>query len=49
MVTYSMSSENYALLLADRPFPSLLFYQSLLFRLYFRKDVNNLAVHPQKI
>ena len=47
MVTYSMSSENYALLLADRPFPSLLFYQSLLFRLYFR--INNLAVDPQKI
>ena len=48
MITYSMSSANYALVLGNRPFPNLLFYQILLFRLYLRKDVNNLVIHPQK-
>ena len=36
MVTYSMSSANYALVLANRPFPSLLFHQILLFLLDLR-------------
>ena len=48
MVTYSMSSGNCALVLGNRPFSSLLFYQNLLFWLYLRKDVNNLVIHPQK-
>ena len=49
MVTYSMSFANCALFLGNRPFPSLLLYQILLFRLYLRKDVNNLVIRPQKI
>ena len=48
MVTYSMSSADYALVLGNRPFPSLLFCQILLFRMYLRKDENNLVIHPQK-
>ena len=48
MVTYSMSSANCALVLGNRLFLSLLFYQILLFWLYLRKDVNNLVIHPQK-
>ena len=48
MVTYSMSSANCELVLGNTPFPSLSFYQILLFRLYLRKDKNHLIVHPQK-
>ena len=48
IVTYSMSSAYYSLVLGDRPFPNLLFYQVYLFRLYLRKYVNNLVSHPQK-
>ena len=48
IVTYSMSSANYGLVLSDRPFPNLLFYQILLFCLHFRKYVNDLVIHPQK-
>ena len=47
-VTYSMSSAYYALVLDDKPFPNLLFYQILLFRLYLRKYINNLVIHFQK-
>ena len=43
-----MSSAYYTLVLGDRPFPNLLFYQILLFRLYLRKYVNNLVIHFQK-
>ena len=52
IVTYSISSTYYALVLGKRPWqkrPNLLFYQTLLFRLYLRKSVNNLFIHPQKI
>ena len=48
MVTYSMGSANYTLVLGNRPFPTLLFDQIFLFRLHLRKDVNNLALHSQK-
>ena len=48
IVTYSMSSASYVLVLGDRPFPYLLFCQILLFSLYLRKYVNNLVIHPQK-
>ena len=48
IVTYSMSSANYGLVLSDRPFPNLLFYQILLFCLHLRKYVNDLVIHPQK-
>ena len=47
LVTYCMSSA-YTLVLGNRPFPNLLFYQILLFRLYLRKYVNNLVFQPQK-
>ena len=47
MVTYSMSSSTYVIVLGNRPFPSLLFCQILLFRSYLRKGVNNLVIHPQ--
>ena len=47
MVTYSMSSVYYTLVLGDRPFPNLLFYQILLIRLYLRKHANNLVSYPQ--
>ena len=47
-VTYSMSSAHYALVLGNRPFPNLLFYQILFSRLYLRKYVNNLVIQPQK-
>ena len=47
IVTYSMI---YAYdVLGNRPFPNLLFHQILLFRLYLRKYVNSLVVHPQKL
>ena len=39
----------YTLVLGDRPFPNLLFYEILLFRLYLGKYVNNLVIHPQKV
>ena len=48
IVTYSMSSAYYALILGNKPFSNLLFYQILLFRLCLRKYVNNLVIHPQK-
>ena len=48
MATYSMNSANCALVLGNRRFPRLLFYQILLFRLYLRKDVKNLVINPQK-
>ena len=48
MVTYSMGPANYALVLGNRPFPTLLFDQIFLFRLHLRKDVNNLVLYPQK-
>ena len=48
IVTYSMISADYALVLGNRVFPSLLFYQILLFRLYLRRYVNNLVIHPQE-
>ena len=43
-----MSSAYYALVLGNRPFSNLLFYQTLLFRLYLRKYVNNLVIYHQK-
>ena len=46
-ITYSMSSAYYALVLGSRPFPNL-FYQILFSRLYLRKYVNDLVIHPQK-
>ena len=49
IVTHSMSSAFYVLVLRNITFPNLLFYQILLFRLYLRKYVNNLVIHPQKI
>ena len=49
IVTYSMSSAYDALVLGDRPFPTLLFYQILLFCLYLRKYVDNLVIHPKKV
>ena len=48
IVTYSMISADYALVLGNRAFPNLLFHQILLFRLYLRKYVNNLVIHRQK-
>ena len=47
-VIYSLSSVYYALVFGNRPFPNLLFYQILLFRLYSRKYVNNLVIYPQQ-
>ena len=38
-----MSSPYYALVLGDRPFLILLFYQILLFCLYLRKYINKLV------
>ena len=43
-----MSSAYYALVLGDRPFSNLLFYQILSFRLHLRKFANNLVIHPEK-
>ena len=43
IVTYSMISAYYALVLGSRPFPNLLFHQIFLFPLYLRKYVNNLV------
>ena len=48
MVTYSMSSAYYALVLGHSAIPEFIFYQILLFRLYLRKFVSNLVIHPQK-
>ena len=48
IVTYSMISAYYTLVLGNRPFPNLLFCQILLFGLYLRKYANNLVIHPQK-
>ena len=48
IVTHSMSSAYYVLVLRNVTFPNLLFYQIFLFRLYLRKYVNNLVIHPQK-
>ena len=48
IVTYSMSSAWCALVLGGKLFPNLLFYQVLFFRLYLRKYVNNLVIHPEK-
>ena len=48
IVIYSIISAYYALVLGNRPFPNLLFNQILLFPLYLRKCVNNLAICPQK-
>ena len=47
IVTYSRSSLYYALVFGDRPFPILLFYQILLFRLYLKKYVN-VSYSPSK-
>ena len=44
-----MSSAYCALILGNRTFPNLLFYQTLLFRLHLTKYVNNLVIHPRKI
>ena len=43
-----MSSAYYALVPSDRPFPHLLFYQILLYRLHLRKYVKDFVIHPQK-
>ena len=43
-----MCCAYYAQVIDDRPFPNLVFYQILLFRLYLRKHVNNLVIHPHK-
>ena len=48
IVAYSTGSVYYALVLGNRPFSNLLFYQIFLFGLYLRKYVNNLVIHPQK-
>ena len=48
IVTYSMISAYYALVLRDRPLPNLLFCLVLLFGLYLRKYANDLVIHPQK-
>ena len=48
IVTYSMISAYYALVLGSGPFPNLLFHQILLFRLYLRKYVNDVVIQPQK-
>ena len=47
IVTLSMSSAYYTLVLGDRTFPNLLFYQ-ILSHLYLRKCVNNLVIDFQK-
>ena len=44
-----MSSAYYALVLGNRPFLNLLFYQILLLRLHLTTHVNNLAIHPKKL
>ena len=51
MVTYRMSSAYYALVLGDRSFLNLLFYQIFLFHLYLRNNLNrgltlNVTVKP---
>ena len=43
-----MSSAYYALVLDNRPFPNLLFYQILLFRLHLTTHVNNFGYSPSK-
>ena len=43
-----MSSVYYALVLRNKPFPNLLFYQILLYHPYLTTHVNNLVIHPQK-
>ena len=42
------SSVYYALVLGNRSFLNLLFYQILLFRLHLTEYVNYLFIHPQK-
>ena len=49
IVSYSMSSVYYALVLDNRASPNLLFYQILLFWLHLTTYVNNLVIHPQKV
>ena len=44
-----MSSVYCVLVLGDKPFPNLLFYQILLFCLHLRKYVNNLVIHTAKV
>ena len=43
-----MSSVYYALVLENRSFLNLFFYQVLLFRLHLTEYVNYLVTHPQK-
>ena len=43
-----MSSLHYALVLGNRSFLNLLFYQVLLFRLHLTEYENYLVIHPQK-
>ena len=46
VVFYSMSSAYYTLVFNNKPFPNLLFYQILLYRLHLTTHVNNLVIHP---
>ena len=48
MMTYSMISAYYALVLGNGHFPNLLFHQILLFRLYLIQCVNKLVIKWQK-
>ena len=48
IVTYSISSAYYTLVLGNKPFPNLLFYPILLYHLHLTTHVNNLVIHPQK-
>ena len=48
IVTYSMSSVYYALVLGNRSFLNLLFYQILLFLLHLTEYVNYLVIDSQK-
>ena len=48
MMTYSMISAYYALVLGNGHFPNLLFHQILLFRLYLIQFVNKLVIKWQK-
>ena len=48
IVSYSMSSAYYALVLGNRSFLNLLFYQILLFLLHLTEYVNYLVIESQK-
>ena len=48
IVTYSMSSVYYVLVLGNRSFLNLLFHQILLFRLNLTEYVNYFVIHSQK-